>query len=194
MHWYRHHDWAKRCGLRRGIILGLLSCLLLPLGTTEAAPDGGLLRDMGVPVRLKIPVINVDAPIEDVGLTPDGAMDTPKDFGDTAWYQLGPRPGEQGNAVIAGHVDRVGGEAVFWDLRQLTPGDEIIVMSENGIAHHFAVTGLQRYALDTAPLTEIFGSTDGIHLNLVTCDADTPFNRASGEYGGHLLIRADAIP
>ncbi len=194
MHRYRPHDWAKRHWLRRGITTGVLMCLLVSLGTTGAAADDVMVRDAGAPVRLKIPAINVDAPIEDVGLTPDGAMDTPKDFGDTAWYQLGPRPGEQGNAVIAGHVDRVGGEAVFWDLRQLTPGDEIIVISDDGITHHFAVTGLQKYALDTAPLTEIFGSTDGIHLNLVTCDAQTPFDRASGKYGGHVLVRADAIP
>ncbi len=194
MHRYWHHDQAKRRWLRRGITTGVLMCLLVSLGTTGAAADDVMVRDAGAPVRLKIPAINVDAPIEDVGLTPDGAMDTPKDFHDTAWYQLGPRPGEQGNAVIAGHVDRVGGEAVFWDLRQLTPGDEIIVISDDGITHHFAVTGLQKYALDTAPLTEIFGSTDGIHLNLVTCDAQSPFDRASGKYGGHVLVRADAIP
>ena len=194
MHQNWPHDQAKRRWLRRGITTGVLMCLLLTLGTTGAAADDVSGRDAGAPVRLKIPAINVDAPIEDVGLTPDGAMDSPKNFDDTAWYQLGPRPGEQGNAVIAGHVDRVSSGAVFWDLRQLTPGDEIIVISDDGITHHFAVTGLQKYALDTAPLTEIFGPTDGVHLNLVTCDAQTPFNRASGEYGGHVLIRADAIP
>jgi len=178
------------------MIAGVLACLLLSLGATAtAAGDGSpMARDMGTPVRLEIPAINVDALIEAVGLTPDGAMDTPKDFLDTAWYQLGPRPGEQGNAVIAGHVDTIGGEAVFWNLRQLTPGDDIIVMSDDGIAHHFVVTGSEKYALGSAPLTEIFGPTDGVHLNLITCDPETPFNRASGEYGGHLIIHADAVP
>src|SRR5665647_1830768 len=57
---------------------------------------------VGVPVRLKIPTINVDATVESVGLTPDGDMDLPKDPDDVAWYELA-RPGEDGSAVMAGH-------------------------------------------------------------------------------------------
>ena len=41
--------------------------------------------------------------VEDVGLTPGGAMDVPKGPSDVAWFDLGPRPGEVGSAVIAGH-------------------------------------------------------------------------------------------
>ncbi len=178
------------------MIAGLLAWLLLSLGASAAVADDGSppAREAGVPVRLTIPAINVDARIEAVGLTPDDAMDTPNDSLGTAWYQLGPRPGEQGNAVIAGHVDTVGGEAVFWNLRRLAPGDAIIVTSDDGIAHQFAVTGSEKYALGSAPLAAIFGPTDGVHLTLITCDSDTPFDRASGAYGGHVLIHAAAVP
>ncbi|MDP1709741.1 MAG: class F sortase, partial [Candidatus Komeilibacteria bacterium] len=61
----------------------------------------------GLPLRLKIPEINVDSVVEYVALTPDGAMDIPKNIGDVAWFNLGPRPGESGNAVIAGHFGRL---------------------------------------------------------------------------------------
>src|SRR4051812_34701143 len=81
----------------------------------------------GQPVRVKIPIIGVDAAVEQVGKTPDGAMDVPHDYSETAWYNLGPRPGEPGNAVIDGHVDSTTGKAVFWDLRKLTRGDRIVV-------------------------------------------------------------------
>ena len=60
----------------------------------------------GFPVRLRIPSINVDAPVEYVGLTPDGAMDVPKERANVAWFNLGPRPGENNSAVIAGHYGR----------------------------------------------------------------------------------------
>ena len=56
------------------------------------------------PRRLTIPSIGVDAGSEYVGLTADGAMGVPKDPSKAAWYSLGPRPGEPGNAVVAGHV------------------------------------------------------------------------------------------
>ncbi len=55
------------------------------------------------------------------------------------------------------------------------------------------VTASERYAPADAPLTRIFGAADGIHLNLITCDADTPFDPASGAYTGYLLVYADAV-
>jgi len=48
----------------------------------------------GLPVRLKIPKINVDAPIISVGITSQGEMGVPKGPSDTAWFDLGPRPGD----------------------------------------------------------------------------------------------------
>ena len=159
-----------------------------------ALPSAAPMRGAGTPVRLTIATINVDAAIEAVGLTPDGAMDTPQTPDDTAWYQLGPRPGEQGNAVIVGHVDSPAGGAVFRDLRTLTPGSMIVVVSGDGVAHRFVMRDAERYPLGSAPLTEIFGAGDGVHLTLITCDADTSFDRASGKYAGHVVIYADAAP
>jgi hypothetical protein len=60
-------------------------------------------KPSGLPVRLKIPSIGVDARIKPVGLTADGAMDVPAGPADVAWFDLGPRPGEIGSAVVAGH-------------------------------------------------------------------------------------------
>lgn len=71
--------------------------LILP---KQKPVNPGLLAS---PVRLKIPKINIDAAIESVGLTPEGAMDVPKSHTNVAWFNLGPRPGEQGSAVINGH-------------------------------------------------------------------------------------------
>ncbi len=167
---------------------------LYPVAADDPAlPPAAPLQDAGTPVRLTIATINVDAAIEAVGLTPDGAMDTPQTPDDTAWYQLGPRPGDQGNAVIVGHVDSAAGGAVFWDLRTLTPGSMIAVVSDDGVTHQFVMRDAERYPLGSAPLTDIFGTGEGIHLTLITCDADTPFDRASGKYAGHLVIYADAV-
>ncbi|MDQ6603764.1 MAG: class F sortase, partial [Chloroflexota bacterium] len=139
------------------------------------------------------PSINVDAAIENVGLTSDNLMDVPKYYDEAAWYQLGPRPGERGNAVISGHVDSTKGSALFWDLRKLVPGDTITVVGDDGIERRFVVTASERYTPGGAPLTRIFGAADGVHLNLITCDADTPFDSTSGAYTGYLLIYADAV-
>ena len=148
----------------------------------------------GQPVRIKIPVIGVDAVVEQVGKTPDGAMDVPHDYSETAWYNLGPRPGESGNAVIDGHVDSTTGKAVFWDLRKLTRGDQIVVVGDDGVERHFAVSGVEAYPHTDVPLDRVFGASPGVHLNLITCDQMSTFDYSQRQYAGNLVVYADAVP
>lgn len=149
---------------------------------------------VGQPVRLKIPAIHVDAVVEQVGKAADGSMDVPRSFDETAWYQLGARPGEPGNAVIDGHVDSTTGKAVFWDLRKLTRGDQIVVVGDDGVERRFVVVDSGKYATADVPLMRVFGPATGVHLNLITCDATTTFNRATESYDGNFVVYADAAP
>ena len=146
----------------------------------------------GAPVRLKIPSIKVDAAVEHVGLTEDAAMDTPKDYANVAWYNLGPKPGEPGNAAISGHVDSKRGPAVFWDLRRLKPGDEVYVVGDDGVERRFVVTVLEFYKRPETPLRRIFGPALGAHLNLITCAG--VFDRGRQEYDSLLVVYADLAP
>lgn len=58
-------------------------------GQNIAFADRSLI---GLPSRLKIPKIRLNTVIEHTGLTPKGAMDTPKKLENVAWFALGPRP------------------------------------------------------------------------------------------------------
>src|SRR3982074_2524002 len=58
-----------------------------------------------VPMKLQIPSISVDSPVEQVGVDKSGNMDVPKQLADVAWYSPGVVPGQPGDAVIAGHKD-----------------------------------------------------------------------------------------
>gem|GEM_PF-4940911 len=79
------------------------------------------------PVRLKIPSIKVNAVVERIGLTTTKEIDVPKGHGHVGWYKLGPKPGEQGSAVIYGHFARkTSGWAVFNDLYKLRTGDKLL--------------------------------------------------------------------
>ncbi|PIZ85824.1 class F sortase [Candidatus Nomurabacteria bacterium CG_4_10_14_0_2_um_filter_33_9] len=119
--------------------------------------------------RLKIPSINIDATIEYVGLAPDGTMGVPKSPVNVAWFNLGPRPGKKGSAVIAGHYGwKNNVSAVFDNLHKLRIGDEIFV-EEKGIVTTFVVRKMRIYSKDEAVL-DVFSSNDGkAHLNLITC-------------------------
>jgi LPXTG-site transpeptidase (sortase) family protein len=155
---------------------------------TPVPPTPTPVVTVGKPVRVKIPRIKVDADVEYVGLAPDGAMDVPKNYDNTAWYQLGPRPGEQGNSAIAGHVDSKTGKAVFWDLPKLQPGDEVFIVGDDGVERKFVVRAIESYKRTDAPLERIFGPSTSRYLNLITCDPESGFNRATSEYGGNVVV------
>src|SRR6266487_5217651 len=126
-------------------------------------------------VRLLIPAIGVNAPVESIGVRPDGTMETPaqRPWNDVGWYNSGPRPGERGSAVIAGHLDRPGGNpAVFWRLRDLRIGDSVLVVDASGKTLRFHVTRIMFYQPQDAPVQDIFGNTAGSFLNLTTCAGD----------------------
>lgn len=143
-----------------------------------------------LPVRLEIPKIGVDAGIEDVGVTPQGTMDVPKGPADAAWFDLGPRPGESGSAVIAGHEgwkDNI--PAVFDDLYKLQTGDKVYVVDEKGATTTYAVVAVKVYG-QNADAADVFGSNDGkAHLNLITCEGS--WNAAQKSYSGRLVVFTD---
>lgn len=148
------------------------------------------VQSVSLPVFISIPSINVNAPIEKVGLTSDGKMGIPKYFLNTGWYEHGPRPGEIGSAVIDGHVDWIkGAAAVFKNLHKMKIGDKIVVQDDKGMTIHFVVRKISQYnAKDDA--TNIFISNDGkAHLNIITCTGT--WNKKINQYSKRLVIFAD---
>ncbi|HEY8692287.1 MAG TPA: class F sortase [Chloroflexota bacterium] len=141
-----------------------------------------------LPSKLLIPSIHVDAPVEHVGTTADGAMDVPHEPNDVAWFNLGYRPGERGSAVIAGHLDSATDRAVFWDLRLLKQGDKVLLKAEDGSQLTFRVSGSEVYPYNQAPLQKIFGAADQPMLNLVTCNG--VFDRGNKNYDKRLVVYA----
>jgi LPXTG-site transpeptidase (sortase) family protein len=131
------------------------------------APQAG----PAIPIRLKIPSINLDAPIEPVGLKANGEMDVPKGPDNVAWFNLGPPPGQIGSAVMAGHFGALknGEGSVFDNLKKLKKDDKIYIENNKGATLTFVVREDRSYDAD-ADASDVFSSNDGkAHLNLVTC-------------------------
>ncbi len=144
----------------------------------------------GLPVRLTIPSIKVDALIEYVGVTSSGAMDVPKGPDNVAWYASGTRPGEKGSAVIDGHYGWKNGiPAVFDNLYKLQKGDKIQSEDEKGVITTFIVRESRSYD-PKADALDVFSSTDGkSHLNLITCEGI--WSKFSRNYSKRLVVFAD---
>lgn len=147
----------------------------------------------GLPMRLKIPAINVDAAVIYVGLTADGSVDVPKGPSEVAWYQLGTRPGQKGSAVITGHFGpwRDGSHSVFDNLHTLKTGDKIYLEDDQGKEIVFVVKESRIYQPDDSP-EEVFNKNDGIYLNLITCQGDWLKNQKT--YTQRLVVFTELSP
>lgn len=141
-----------------------------------------------VPIWLSIPSIGVEAPIVAVGLEPSGIMASPPEAGLVVWYELGPRPGESSNAVLAGHVDWKGKVGIFARLDELQIGDVIEVQNGPDSGFQFAVESINQYQASTAPVAEIFGSSPHSIITLITCTG--PFDPIRQEYRDRLIVKA----
>jgi sortase (surface protein transpeptidase) len=81
-------------------------------------------------------------------------------------------------------------EAVFYNLNQLQPGDEVDVISGSGVMLRFQVTESVSVS-STATPAGLFATTGPPQLTLITCAGD--WNPVAGEYNQRLLVDASYI-
>jgi len=182
------------------VVAGSQDAAVIGPGVTRAAaatplPSTGAVRsvrsydEVAEPVRLRIPAAGVDTPLVRLRRAADGTVEVPTDFGVAGWFAEGPRPGQIGPAVILGHVDSRAGPAVFFRLKDLRPGAEVVVDRADGSTVTFRVTGALRVPKVEFPTDEVYGPTLEPSLRLVTCGGS--FDRAARSYRDNVIVSAD---
>ena len=142
-------------------------------------------------MELSIPSISVDASVYSRSVGTNGQMGNPIGAWDAIWYDfsgwpgMGGYPGEPGaNAVFAGHVDYIHvGPAVFWSIRDLSPGDRVTVTTSNGPVT-YAIQWTQ-WAEPAVDFTQFVTKTGQDVITLVTCIGDF----SAGHYSNRLIVR-----
>lgn len=144
----------------------------------------------GVPVRLRIPSIDVDAEVLPVSMDAEGRLLPPADVSRIGWWAQGAEPGSPyGTVLCTGHsVHRGGG--VFDRLPDVEVGAAVGVVTENGTVD-YRVTDVREYSKSTvAELADrLFSQDVSGRLVLVTC---SDYRR--GEYRGNTLVFAEPAP
>jgi LPXTG-site transpeptidase (sortase) family protein len=142
------------------------------------------------PISLRIEAIGVEAPVSPYGINDrTGQMAVPRNTTEVAWYKYGPAPGQPGSAVLAAHVDLVDrGKGVFFDLKQLQPGDAIVVGYDDGTEMSFNVVGRVVYEKTELPVDVIFSRDGEPVLTLVTCGGG--FNETAQNYDSNVVVYA----
>ncbi|MFE3190228.1 class F sortase [Nocardia sp. NPDC059240] len=155
-----------------------------PLTTTAVKTAAAITRS--TPVSFAISSIKATGSLISVGLNADGSVQVPADYQQAGWYQKGPAPGEEGSAVILGHVDSYKGEGVFFSLKKTKPGDIIDVTRADGKTAHFKVTDVRMYLKSQFPDQLVFGPRGGATLEVVTCGGN--FDQAAKSYESNVVV------
>ena len=121
----------------------------------------------------------------------DGRAGRAADPARAGWYAAGVVPGDQGPAVIGGHVDSRSGPGVFFRLRTLRPGDLVDVTRSDGRTVRFSVIAVALYPKDRFPTEAVYGPTSGPELRLVTCGGT--FDRSARSYDDNVVVDAALV-
>jgi hypothetical protein len=140
------------------------------------------------PLRIEIPAIAASAPVDPLGLNPDGTLQVPADFARAGYYTGRPPPGATGPAIIVAHVDSKSGPAVFARLRDLKPGDEVTVTRADRSRVLFVIDRLESHPKNAFPTKAVYDPTPGATLRLITCGGS--FDRRSGHYRDNTIAFA----
>lgn len=159
----------------------------------DQPPEVALAMPSSAPVRLSIPVIGVESDLLYTGLLGDGTLEVPPgDEGSPAsWYDGSPTPGSAGPAVLLGHVNSLtDATGIFYNLRDLVPGDRMTVTREDGSIATFEVYSNEDYAKVEFPTKKVYYPVPGAELRLITCDG---YNKVTRTYENNRVVYAKLV-
>lgn len=136
-----------------------------PSAPDKPQPPRARTRADLMPVRVNIPAIGLNDPIERMGVLRNGELAVPSGSSNyVGWYAAGTIPGQTGSAVFDAHVF-----AAFKNLDQVRPGDDIYVEQADGAVAHFVVQKTELFKLSSLSPSYLFSRNDTQRLTLITC-------------------------
>jgi hypothetical protein len=164
-------------------------------GAATAAPLRAAVLPKSLPLRVQIPAVGLDSGVDsgllELGLQADGSLEVPPDGASAGWYTGAPTPGELGPAIIAAHVDWEGEPGVFYDLRDVRPGNEVEVTREDGAIAVFRVSRVEQFPKGAFPTDVVYGDIDHAGLRLITCGGS--FDREARSYEDNIVVFAELL-
>ncbi|MBP3077514.1 sortase [Streptomyces sp. 604F] len=145
------------------------------------------------PVRVDVPSIGVSSAevvsrgLDDAGAVEPPSFDTPDTVG---WYDSGPQPGEEGAALLVGHVDTRTRPAVFYTLSATEPGARVRVAREDGTVAEFTVEDVQVLEREGFDAQKAYAprKQGRAELRLITCGGT--FDKARNTYTANVVVSA----
>ena len=143
------------------------------------------------PVRIRIPSMNVDSRLIGLGLQKDGSVEVPEAVDVAGWYDGGARPGQDGPAVILGHVDSENAPGIFFDLVNVKKGALVRIDRADGTSVRFRINHVEKVPKTRFPTDLVYAPSLDPTLRLVTCGGSFDHSRRS--YRDNVIAFADLV-
>ena len=141
------------------------------------------------PAALRVPSVDLDAPLTGTGVRRDGLMQIPDDGDEVGWYRHGAMPGQgAGSVVLAGHVDTEEGLGAMAALRDVDRGARVEVELRDGTVATYEVVGRKTIAKGVLPTDTIFDRDGPERLTLITCGG--PWRSSQQSYRDNVVVVA----
>jgi LPXTG-site transpeptidase (sortase) family protein len=146
------------------------------------------------PTEISIPKIGAKSSLVALGLNADRTIQVPpvEQPMQAGWYDKAPTPGEIGPAVVLGHVDGNKKPGIFFRLKEMAAGDEVLVSRQDGTTARFEVTRVEQVSKKDFPTDLVYGDTDGPELRLITCGG--VFDHSAKSYKDNIVVFAKLVP
>ena len=191
----RERSGADKATLKIGIglIVVLALIALVVAGTsksTGSASDVQLLA-ASPPTTVTVPSIGATSSLMDLGQNSDGSLQVPPltNPKQAGWYDKSPTPGSLGPAVILGHINGDGKPGIFYKLKDVKAGDQVMVARQDGQTAVFTVSHIDTVPKAAFPGDQVYGDTPDAELRLITCGG--VFDRAARSYEANVVVYAN---
>ena len=151
------------------------------IDTYKVAPE--------LPKYIRIPTINVPKTrVMQLGLLKNNQIAAPNNIYDAGWYRDSTKPGQHGAMFMYGHVSSWSANGIFYDLKNLKPGDYVTVERGDGKSYTYAVNMSKTYPADKVDMHAVLAPTEAGKpgLNLMTCAGQ--LKKGSSEFSERLVV------
>ena len=142
------------------------------------------------PTALRVPAIDVDAPVVQTAADARGALVVPESPREVGWWSGGAAPGAPyGTILMAGHVDSAEeGLGSLVDLSRAPVGATVTVSGADGDSATYRVVARRSYPKASLRWSELLRQDVPARLLLVTCGGE--FDRRTGHYERNVVVFA----
>lgn len=160
-------------------------------GSKSSGGSGVETLAASTPTSVSVPSIKAESSLISLGQKPDGELEVPslQTPMQAAWYDKSPTPGSLGPSVILGHVNGSGKPGIFYRLKDVKAGEQILVNREDGQTAVFTVANIDTVPKAAFPAEQVYADTPDSQLRLITCGG--VFDPAAKSYEANIVVYAN---